>query len=98
MVSWIIPPVGLIEPAPAPEFFITSVGAIELIGECIRVYYCIDQLPLEAGSAMAQTVVALKIVRPVCSIPAAISRLAQCLISERSPDIQTGPFRPRVVR
>lgn len=95
MVEWVVPPVGLIEPVVAPEFFIDGVGAIEMIGACVRIYYCVDQMPLEVVGA-PQKIVTLKIVRPVTGIPASIGRLAQCLNIERSPDIQPG--RPRLVR
>lgn len=100
MVEWIIPPVGLIEPVPAPEFYIDGIGAVEMIGACVRIYYFVDQMPLEVGGVPAQKIVALKIVRPIESIPAAIIRLATCLATaERSPGVHSGPpFKPRLVQ
>lgn len=98
MVEWIVPPAGMIEPAPAPEFYVDDVGAIEHIGSNVRIYFCAMQLPLEAGCIAPQKIVQVRIVRPVCAIPGAIIRLASCLTSERSPDVSfRPPFKPRVV-
>jgi hypothetical protein len=99
MAQWIIPPVGVIEPVPAPEFYVEDIGGIELIWPCVRVLYCTRQLPLEAAPGCAQKIVSVKIIRPIDTIPAAISRLVQCLNLERSPDIHSGGnWTPRVVR
>jgi hypothetical protein len=99
MCAWIVPPkAGLIEPAIAPEFFIDGCGAVELIGSCVRFYLCAEQLPLEAASSGAQSIVLVKIVRPLAGIPDTIAQLAQCLTDHRGPDQRPGaPFRPRVV-
>lgn len=98
MPIWIVPPaIGLIEPSPAPEFFTDNVGAIELIGDYIRVFYCTEQLPLEVDMHAAQRVVAVKIVRPITAIPDAISRLAMCLRGNDRALPVNGPRGPRLV-
>jgi len=99
MCAWIIPPVaGLIEPSIAPEFYVDGFGAIELIGSCIRIYCCTQQMPLEAKGE-PQLVVAAKIIRPIAHIPIGIGQLAQCLmLTERTPDIHVTGQRPHLVR
>ena len=91
MALWIVPPVGILEPCPAPEFYADDIGAIELNGDNIRLYMVAEQLPLDIGTGPHKIVVA-KIVRPICSVPFSIGQLAQCL---HRPS--RGPFVPRVV-
>jgi hypothetical protein len=92
--TWIVPPCpGLIEPAMAPEFFIDGVGAIEKIGDCIRIYFCAEQMPIEAGGAPAHKIVTVKIVRPLASVPIAMASFMRCLIPAASiPQPERGPF------
>ena len=96
MPEWIVQPQGMIEPAPAPEFYIDGVGGIELIGACIRVYCIVEQLPLEAMGGHAQKIVVAKIVRPLRTVPSAIIRMAQCLGAE-SQTLPPKPSKPRLV-
>lgn len=95
MSRWIIPPIaGLIEPSVVPEFFMDGVGAIELLGPCVRIYCCAEQLPLEAAGEM-QKVVVLKIVRPIHGIPESIVHMARCL--NPGPETKETGARPRLV-
>jgi hypothetical protein len=96
---WIVPPCsGLIEPALAPEFFIDGVGAIEKIGDCIRVYFCAEQMPLEAAGLPPQKIVTVKIVRPLASLPTTMVSFMQCLTPHgNTAQPERGPF-PHLVR
>jgi hypothetical protein len=99
MSAWIIPPiVGLIEPCLAPEFFIDSIGGIERVGDSIRIYYCAEQLPLETVGGITQQIVAVKIRRPLSSVPQAIVRLARCLDCDFAPRAGAPDWQPRLVR
>ena len=102
MTSWVIPPVGLIEPVPAPEFYIDGIGAIELFGACVRMHLYSQQMPLECAGGPSQKVVMVKVVRPIVALPCAIGQVAQCLMLHDLPILARGPpegggFRPRVV-
>lgn len=80
MPSWIIAPSGLIEPVPAPEIYVTGIGAIESVGTGdLRVVLVQEQLPLESGGHVPQRVVVAKLVGPTMNVPTIIGQLAQCL-------------------
>ena len=80
MVHWIVPPVGLIEPSPAPEFYVTEIGAIEMVGEhCIRLHFVAEQMPLESAGGLPQKIVVVKVVRPIFNLPGALVKIAQCM-------------------
>lgn len=79
MTHWIIPPSGMIEPVPAPEFYIDRIGAIELIGSDVRLYLITEQMPLEIAAGAPQCVLALKVRRPLLSLPQGVVQMAQCL-------------------
>ncbi len=98
MSEWIIPPEGIIEPSPAPEIYIDDAGAIELVGNDIRIYCYVQQLPLEIAGG-SQKVCVLKVRRPIVTIPATICRLARCIDTNRHPSFYPGgPFKPHVVK
>jgi hypothetical protein len=92
MTAWIVPPVGLIEPVVAPEFYVDGIGAIEMVGNCVRIYLVTEQMPLEA-SGNPQKIVSVKIIGPLPNVPGVIGQLAQCLSG-----IFPGPPGPRLVR
>ncbi len=102
MAEWIFGPIeGMIEPSIAPEFFITDIGGLELIGNNnIRVHYCVEQLSMDPGGDTLR-ITKVKIVRPVSTIPKALVRLAaaQCrILGYDAPEINLqGPW-PRLVR
>lgn len=99
MSAWIVPPVvGLIEPSVAPEFYIDGTGAIERIGDSLRFYLSVKQLPLEAGPCEPHHVVIVKIVRPIRGLTHSALQLLQCLDCDNLPDCQQGPWKPRFVR
>ena len=92
MTRWIVPPVGLIEPAPAPEFYVEGCGALELTATCARLYLCSAQAPIEAASAAAQRIVCVRIVVPRDAVTVLLGQLALCLNAPRDE----GPW-PRLV-
>lgn len=101
MTQWIIQPNQLIEPAPAPEFYIDGCGAIEQFGSCVRLHLYSQQMPLEYAGGISQRVVVVKIVRPVATLPKIMLQVAQCLWPDgadicRGCPIPTGG-RPRLV-
>lgn len=104
MSAWIVPPkANVIEPAIAPEFYITGCAAIEQVaGDCARFYLTAEQMPLETIGADAQQVVLVKIVRPLGGLACTIIQLAQCLTGEFRAGVPAaipqGPFLPRLVR
>lgn len=99
MSDWIVLPIaGLIEPVPAPEYFIEKVGAVELIpGGAVRFYLCATQRQVEAPADKPVHSVILRIVQPLLGIPEDIEMLARCLI-ERAPGIVPSPWQPHLVR
>lgn len=85
VIRWIIPPVGLIEPMPAAEFYVDDCGAIERVGENVRMHYYSEQMPVEFGGAEAQKIVMVKIVRPIATLPKTMLQIAHCLWPEGLP-------------
>lgn len=85
MSAWIVPPVeAMIEPAPAPEFFVSDIGAIErLPGGVARFYLCARRM---AGNEVCD-VIAVKIVRPIDTIPTMLNRLARCAARGGAPQL-----------
>lgn len=100
MASWIVPPVtGLIEPVPAPEFFVTRIGAIERISnENVRLYGCSEQMPLEGGGPIM--VVQIKIVRPISTVSEGIAHMLRCMGATCHDCVacRHEPWTPRVVK
>lgn len=95
MTQWIVQPSGLIEPVPAPEFYIDGIGAIELFGACVRMHLFSHQMPLEGGNSPAQKVVMVKIIRPVNTLPCSIGQVAKCLFADGVPITEIpGPYGP----
>lgn len=73
MPMWMMPPVaGLIEPAPAHEFFVEDIGALERVGTSLRAYYYTEQLPLHGGEP--SRVVAVRLVWPIAKLAVARQR------------------------
>lgn len=100
MCAWIVPPgAAVIEPAPAPEIFITGVGAIERIGDLVRFYCVAEQRTI--GCDQANQVVVVKIVRPLTGMTDTVIQMLQCLAERRPPPIvdapPTQPTRPHLV-
>lgn len=93
MSQWIVPPVGIIEPVPAPEIYTDGIGAIEISGENVVCYFIRDQLTIENPHGERQRVLVAKLIRPLASVPVSIGQLAQCCF--RTPPM-TG-FKPKIV-
>ena len=102
MTQWIIRPNELIEPAPAPEFYIDGCGAIEQFGSCVRLHLYSQQMPLECAGETSQKIVMVKIVRPVATLPKAMLQIAQCLWPDAEEACRNCPVpsngKPRLVR
>ena len=101
MSCWIVPPIaGLIEPSPAPEFFIDKIGGIELISAgWVRIYGCADQMPLEVVACKPQRIVQVKIVRPLATLPDAILSMVRCFSGDTDALVRPqGPFMPHLVQ
>lgn len=100
MSRWVIAPHGLIEPVSAPEFFVTGIGAAELLDSGgFRFYLINQQLPIEAPNGQPQRVLQCRIVGPAMRIPKVISQLATCMMArEPAEEIPPQPARPRVVK
>lgn len=99
MASWIVPPVaGLVEPVPAPEFFVTRIGAIERMSEdYVRLYGCSEQMPLEGGSALH--IVQIKIVRPISTVSEGIAHMLRCMgVTCHDCEACRSGWTPRVVK
>jgi len=90
MAFWVVPPVGLIEPVPAPEFYIDRIAAIELIGADARVYLASEHLSLEVEGATPQNIVSVKVRGPLLQLPIILAQLVSCLVPTR---IDTIPAR-----
>ena len=93
MSNWIVPPVGIIEPVPAPEIYTDGIGAIEISGETVVCYFIRDQLPIESQHGEAQRILVARIIRPFASVPVSIGQLAQCCF--KAPPWP--PFKPKIV-
>jgi len=98
MPHWIVPPDGLIEPSPAPEFYVTEVGAIELVGQCIRLHFVAEQMPLEAVCGLPQKVVVVKVVRPIFNLPGTLIKIAQCMACDGPMNLRPSGGKPHLVR
>jgi len=57
-----LPP--LIEPAVAPEFFVTDLGRLDVLGSFVRLIFCTLEKPIEDSMARPQRVVNLKAIIP----------------------------------
>lgn len=97
MTHWIIPPDGLIEPCPAPEFYSDGYSAVELVGDCARFYLTCAQMPLEAAGGVPQQVVVVKIVKPLRSLPGVLVNVAHCLWGDDPRHHAPHGFKPRLV-
>lgn len=99
MSRWIIPPHGnMIEPVPAPEFFSTGIGAVEIFEGGWRFYLVAEQLVIEAPSAAPQCVLVAKVVTSTAVLPKSIWQLAHCMMHKepQEPPVKRTP--PRLVK
>lgn len=85
---WIMKPERLVEPVPAPEFFVDGIGAVEECDGLVRVFYYANRTNLYGDEVMKQVEVILR--RPLVSIQGS---LAQAIGNWNKP-----PFVPYVVR
>lgn len=65
-MAWILKPQGLVEPVPAPEFFIDGVGAIEECNGLLRVFYYAHRTCFHSDENVKQVEVVLR--RPISSV------------------------------
>lgn len=95
---WLIPPNGLIEPAPAPEFYTDGCGAIEMFGVCVRFHLYSEQMPLEYVGGLPQKIVVVKIVRPIKMLPRTLIQITKCLWPDDPPCMRPDGGKPHLVR
>jgi len=94
MSRWIVPPVaGLIEPAIAPEFYCTGIGAIERHDGHLRLWMSAYQLMLDDPTRPPSQIVVVKLVRPIIGLASTIGYLAQCMSDV--PGIVPEPVPPQ---
>lgn len=99
MGRWLIAPRGVTEPAPAPEFFVTGIGAIETFEGGLRFHLVQETLPLESKDGETERVVVVKIVGSSLKLGKVIMQLASCLpgVSDE-PAPAPSPIKPRLVK
>lgn len=100
MSQWIVPPVGLIEPVPAPEIYVDDFAAIELIGNnMVCLHGVVYRQSIESAEAPTQSIVVVRMLRPIASIPVVTSRIMQILMPRgEAPPILPFGGKPHLVR
>lgn len=65
-MTWILKPAGLVEPVPAPEFFVDGVGAIEESNGLLRLFYYANRTSLYSDEMSKQVEVVVRM--PMASV------------------------------
>lgn len=60
-MAWILKPDGLVEPVPAPEFFVDGVGAIEEHNGLLRLFYYANRTSLYSDESVRQVEVVVRL-------------------------------------
>lgn len=80
MSAWVIPPIpGFLDTGVAPEFYIDSIGGMEISNGNVRVYLISTQARMDPDGAASHKLVQVKLVGPLLNVPQIIGQLAMCL-------------------
>lgn len=95
-MTWIVPPERLIEPVPAPVFFVDEIGAIRVEDGIISVYYCAKRPCMELGG-ICDNVVEVVLQRPIASFIKSHVKMAALAEFCRNAQAHTG-WRPTLIK